>query len=104
MTYQYVTEYLVGALPIQHPEFHHFAIQVAWRDVDSWAVVRWHSNLGTDGEWDYERSPSNREDEWVATHRFTLERALELAAEAAPHITVNGYTVDDVKDWAEEEE
>ena len=40
-------------------------------------------------------SPSGREDDWLATHRFDLDTALNLAKEAAPKLTTNGFTVAD---------
>lgn len=49
----------------------------------------------TAAPWDYEMRPSEREDEWLATHRFDEAIALRLAKEAAPHVTVNGRTVAD---------
>ena len=42
--------------------------------------------------WGYEPLPSSRTDEWRATHRYTLERALEIARELAPKVTLNGLT------------
>jgi hypothetical protein len=36
--------------------------------------------LSTLGKWDYESMPSNRPEDWIATHRFdTFEKASELA-------------------------
>jgi len=75
----------------------HWMITVEWRDHNQWAVL--HSSrfcLGTDGEWDWEPSPSNREDDWKASHRFPLEEALQLAVQWAPKIKVNGVTALDV--------
>lgn len=43
---------------------------------------------------DYEMRPSEREDEWLAAHRFDLDTALELAKATAPNVTVNGFTVE----------
>lgn len=70
-----------------------FTIRVVRRSEDRWAVLRWSRCLGADGEWDYESIPSERTDEWKATHRFDLDTALRLAQEAAPKVTVNGWTV-----------
>jgi hypothetical protein len=87
------TEYTVSTLPLDHPERHNFEITVAWRNVDRWAVIqRGRQCLGADGEWDWESIPSEREDEWKATHRFDLDTALRLAREAAPKVKVNGRT------------
>ncbi|MGW9375680.1 hypothetical protein ACWGVR_37385, partial [Streptomyces xanthophaeus] len=51
--------------------------------------------LGSDGTWEYEMRPSEREDEWLDAHRFDLDTALKLARDQAPLVTVNGFTVDD---------
>jgi hypothetical protein len=89
----HATEYSVSTLPLEHPERHSFEITVAWRNVGRWAVLqRGRKCLGADGEWDWESIPSEREDEWLATHRFDLETALRLAREAAPKVKVNGRT------------
>jgi hypothetical protein len=91
-----VTEYEVSCLPADHPEHYTFAIKVAWRGPDSWAVVRMASCLDAEGNWDWEPSPSNRDDDWLATHRFDLDTAMALAKEAAPRIVVNGWTIEKV--------
>jgi hypothetical protein len=90
------TEYTVNAIPEGVDEFNRdlFEIKVEWRGKGRWAVVkRGHWCLSTDGEWDLESIPSERTDEWLSTHRFDLDTALTLAKEAAPHVTVNGWTV-----------
>jgi hypothetical protein len=89
------TEYTVNCLPEDDTDGHVFALTVAYRGHGLWAVLRHGSCLGSDGEWDYELRPSERESDWLATHRFDLETALKLAEEAAPKVTVNGYTVAD---------
>jgi hypothetical protein len=40
-----------------------------------WAVVRGRSTLNTEGYWEYEPMPSNRDDDYIARTRFTLEEA-----------------------------
>ncbi len=90
------TRYEVSCLPPDNINAHHFSITVEWRGRDRWAVCRFKECLGTDGEWDYEPMSSSREDDWLATHRFGLDEALELAKTAAPLMTVNGLTVADV--------
>jgi hypothetical protein len=61
----------------------HFAIRVERRG-DQWAVTRGGGRyLNEPGGWIYTRS--------VPT--FSLDVALELAKQAAPHVTVNGWTV-----------
>lgn len=89
------TEYVVNAIPEGVDEVNRslFDIKVAWRGKGRWAVLRSTRCLSVDGEWDWEPLPSSREDDWLDTHRFDLETALRLAKEAAPKVTVNGWTV-----------
>jgi hypothetical protein len=47
---------------------------------DRWAIVDSpHCYNRVTGEWDYERRPSSREDDWMAQTRMTLKEALPLA-------------------------
>ncbi|MFI8499419.1 hypothetical protein ACIGFK_13120 [Streptomyces sp. NPDC085524] len=89
------TRYVVSCFPPDSREGAHFNIAVEYRGRDLWAVVRLGACLGADGAWSYESIPSERADEWLAEHRFDLDTALKLAKEAAPLVTVNGYTVAD---------
>jgi hypothetical protein len=73
-----------------------FSITVEFRGQGRWAVLHGGLCLGTDGEWDFERSPSNRDDGWLETHRFTLAGALALAREHAPRISLMGKTAVEV--------
>jgi hypothetical protein len=73
-----------------------WCVTVEDRGHGKWAVCRGPSVLGTDGTWDWEMRPGDREDEWLATHRFGLEAALRLAAEWAPRVTINGMTALDI--------
>lgn len=94
-----VTRYEVSCLPEGHEMRHHLMVRVEYRGRDTWAVVLpWEPTpcLGADGDWDYEPRPSERSDEWLATHRFDLDTALRLAKEVAPTLTVGRYTVADV--------
>lgn len=93
------TRYEVSCLP-EGEDRRHFALTVEYRGADRWAVARHGQCLAADGTWSYEPSPSNREDEWIAAHRFDLDTALRLAREAAPLLTVNGYTVSDALEMA----
>lgn len=95
----YPTTYTVTCLPDETPDAHSWSLTVEYRGRGLWAVTRWKNCLGRDGEWDYERVPSEREDEWLASHRFPLDEALELAKQAAPHVIVNGMTPADVLAW-----
>lgn len=85
------TRYTVCCLPDDHDLAHAMTIRVEWRGGDRYAVLnRLDYALGTDGEWEWEPRPSERHDEWIATHRFDLGTALRLAKEAAPKITIQG--------------
>ncbi len=46
--------------------------------------------------------PSERDDDWLDAHRFDLDTALMLAKEAAPKVTVNGFTVADALRMAQQ--
>jgi hypothetical protein len=103
--YPRVTEYKVSVFPpemtdgddvLAAEEAETWSLTVAWRGRGKWAVTRFRHCLGADGEWGFEPSPSNREDDWLATHRFDLETALRFAAEHAPKVTVNGLTALDI--------
>lgn len=94
------TRYTVNCLP-EGVDSHAFEITVEYRGQDRWAVTRHGRCLGTDGTWDHELRPSEREDDWLSTHRFDLDTALGLAREAAPHVRVNGFTVADALAMAE---
>lgn len=86
------TRYEVSLLPADDINYHLYAINIEDRGADRWAVIRYGSCLAADGTWSYELRPSSREDDWLATHRFTLAEALRLAKAAAPRVIVNGIT------------
>jgi hypothetical protein len=89
-------EYTVNCVPDDDLDSHAFEIRVQYRGNGRYAVIRHgHSCLGADGTWDQGVKPYGRGDNWLDAHRFDLETALALAKEAAPHITVNGFTVTD---------
>ncbi|MFT9821218.1 hypothetical protein, partial [Lysinibacillus sp. NPDC056185] len=85
----------VNCLPEDGIDSHVFEITVEYRGHGRWAVKRHSQCLGSDGTWEYEMRPSEREDEWLDAHRFDLDTALKLARDQAPLVTVNGFTVDD---------
>lgn len=91
-----VTEITVSAIPEDNINHGHFSVAVQWRGGETYAVTRHGQCLGADGTWDYEPRPSNRDDDWIAAHRFGLEKATELAGRACLELTVNGLTVADV--------
>jgi hypothetical protein len=83
-----VTEYDVSILPQDHEEGYNWSLKVQYRGKGLWGVfIHDRMCLGTDGTWDWEPSPSNREDDWIATHRFTEDEAIKLAREAAKTMT-----------------
>jgi hypothetical protein len=92
------TSYLVTAWPedmADNIDAYMWSVSVTDRGHGKWAVIRGGDGgpcLGTDDEWDYEPSPSNREDDWLAAHRFDLDEALLLARDHAPRIRINGMT------------
>lgn len=86
------TRYEVSVLPFDDINRSSFTITVEARGEGRWAVCRHRQCLDIDGAWSWEALPSNRHDEWLATHRFDLDTALKLAREAAPHLRVNGHT------------
>lgn len=90
------TQYTICALDADHIDAHLFEVQVEYRGGGRWAVCRWKRCLDAAGDWDYESIPGEREDEWLATHRFDLETALRLARVAAPKLTVNGRRAADL--------
>ena len=94
-----VVRYEVCALPDGHSWRRHFILHVEWRGNDRWAVTQdWDLKpcLASDGQWDFEPRPSERTPEWAEGHYFDLDTALRLAKEAAPELTMNGYTPADM--------
>lgn len=85
----------VSCLPPDDINAQSFTLTVEYRGRDKWAVLNGRRCLSSTGEWDWESIPSEREDDWLATHRFDLETAKRLAVEAAPKMTCNGWTVAD---------
>ena len=93
------TVYTVTCLPEHIEDASSWSLTVEYRGRGLWAVKRHSHNLSRSGEWDWESIPSEREDEWLAEHRFRLEEALELAKRAAPDVIVNGMTPADLLAW-----
>ncbi|MDX2794631.1 hypothetical protein [Streptomyces scabiei] len=94
--YVQATRYEVSLLPPDDINRPVFTIDVEYRGRGLWAAVRHHQCLNAKGEWSYELRPSEREDEWLAAHRFDLDTAQQLAKQAAPHLIVNGRTALDI--------
>ncbi|GAA3591041.1 hypothetical protein [Streptomyces osmaniensis] len=89
------TQYVVSCLPEGADGRHSFTLNVAYRGEGRWAVLDTPYCLNVDGTWDFEHTPSERTDEWIASHRFDLDTALNLARHHAARIHVNGHTVSD---------
>ncbi len=97
ITVRPVTFYVTG-LPEDDENCYSWMITIEWRGPgDLWAVMRLGRCLAHDGSWDLEPSPSNREDEWKASHRFTWDTAVTLAVEELPKLVINGLCVRDGK-------
>jgi hypothetical protein len=90
------TTYSVTAAPEDDIEAHHWEVTVQWRDYGKWAVCHFSQCLSRDGEWSYESSPSNRENDWKERHRFPLSEAIDLASRAAQLIVVNGFGIEHI--------
>lgn len=91
-----ITRYEISLLPEDDINRPLFTINVENRGGDRWAIVRHRQCMNAKGDWSWESIPSEREDEWLAEHRFNRMTALELAQWAAPQIVVNGLTALDV--------
>lgn len=98
ITVRPVTYYVTG-LPDDDENAFTWMISIEWRGPgDLWAVMHHGKCLSTTPDWwDYEPSPSNREDDWKATHRFPWETAVDLAVNALPKLVINGLSVRDGK-------
>ena len=96
MIHSRITEVTVCALPDDDINHHLYAVAVAWRGEETYAVTHFKQCLDVDGEWDWEPIPSERDDEWKATHRFDYHTALRMAVEVAPSVMCNGRTAADV--------
>jgi hypothetical protein len=92
------TTFTVCGLPADDVNAAVWKLTVESRGRGLWAVMHMDTYcLSETGEWDYEPSPSNRGDEFLATHRFDREEALRLAQEVYPNLIVNSMWVRDGK-------
>jgi hypothetical protein len=89
------TGYTVSCLPYDDLNSSAFSIKVDYAGHGQWAVRSGTGRcLDAERRWDYEPSPCERTDGWLAKYRHDLDTALRLAKEQAPLVTVNGYTVE----------
>ena len=97
-TYKRETSYDVSVWPpeIECIDSDTWKLIVDYRGNDLWSVNRGAVCLNASEEWDWEMRPSERDDEWIASHRFSLQKALVLAAKHAPNVTINGLTAVEV--------
>lgn len=86
-----VTSYTVSCLP---EGTRHWDLTVTYRGGGRWAVLDGTHRLSVDSTWDWDYVPDEGRDEWLARHSFDLDTALRLAKERAPHVVVNGITVE----------
>lgn len=86
------TRYTVSALPEDHPDSDMFEIAVEYRGDGLWGVRHLGYSLSATGQWSPGPSTDDGREAWFAAHRFTKEAALAAAHDAAPKLTVNGFT------------
>lgn len=99
-----VTQVTVCAVDERSDDWMELAITVEKTAPDRWAVRRHRRCLSRSGGWVWESVPTERTDEFLAEHRFGFAEALRRAREAAPHVTVNGYTAERVNvEWRQGE-
>ena len=91
-THTTATRYAVSVLPDGHPAARYFTATVEYRGRGPWVVCHFGMCLAIDGEWFHELVPADREDEWLAEHRFDLDTARRLAEHGAPGLVCNGRT------------
>lgn len=92
------TQYDVSIWPpeIECMDSDTWKLTVEYRGRGLWAVCQGRAVLGSDGEWGWEMRPSEREDAWLATHRYPLDAALDLARKHAPQVMINQMTATEV--------
>jgi len=81
------TQYLITCIPEDKDPAGYRGITVEYRGCDRYAVLHHTLCLNTDGTWDREMPSSERNDEWLDSHRFDLDSALSLAKRQAPLVT-----------------
>jgi hypothetical protein len=59
---------------------------------DKWAIRDgFRMCLSTEGVWDYESMPSNRPEDWIATHRFDDFEVAWAAAKETARLSLEDY-------------
>lgn len=97
ITVRPVTYYVTG-LPEDDENCYTWMFTVEWRGPgDLWAVMYHGRCWSTTGSWDLEPSPSNRDDEFKATHRFPFDTAIDFAVTELPNLCINGLVIRDGK-------
>lgn len=80
------SELFKGAAMDSADKYDYRAIHVSWRGGDTWAITRGTGASPTSvwceasSDWEYEPSPSNREDDFLARTRYPLDEALTIGA------------------------
>jgi hypothetical protein len=55
-------------------------LRVEWRGDDRWCIFNGSSCYNRLGEWEYERQPSSRDDEFISRCRYSRDDALSIAS------------------------
>jgi hypothetical protein len=91
-----INEYVVCALPLEHPYHPQYAIKVRRHAGDEWVIIdedRYDEDryLDAGGQWD---TPGNRA--WWDSHLFSEDEALRLAKAAALLVRYKGHLATDI--------
>lgn len=95
----FASEYTIDPCPTHPVEPALFAVKIEWRGEDRWRVTHMSHVYGADGTFEYEGSNHREDENYMATHRFDLDTAVELARRIAPTVKVGRMTFQDWKDW-----
>lgn len=74
-----------------NPDTRPFRVTVEWRGGDTWAVI-WMGECWNGTGWEWEPSSSNREDDFLARTRFSLDEACAHARALPDTLMPNGAT------------
>lgn len=102
----FATDYIIDAFGPGHDEFGLFQVRVVWRGRGLWAVQRggFSQVLNDDDEWEFEASPSNRDDDFLERCRFSFEDAVARAKQAILRMKgPRGMTAEEFKTFLAEE-